>query len=102
VSYLRADSLDAGLSQALSHYPEIARLVGVEKPKTELDAGLERIGGMTEADREALLSALSDPPKGKKGKKTGCRTSSARHNALLVGLSLGSIWGILVGRLPLP
>jgi hypothetical protein len=45
-------------------------LVGVEKPKTELDAVLERIGGMTEADREALLSALRDQPEGNR-KKTG-------------------------------
>ena len=45
-------------------------MVGVEKPKTELDTVLERIGGMAEADREALLSALRDQPDGK-GKKTG-------------------------------
>ena len=48
----------------------VARLVGVGKPKTELDTVLEGIGGMTEADREALLSALRDQPEGK-GKKTG-------------------------------
>lgn len=59
-AYFRADSLYAGLSQALSHYPEVARLVGVEKSKTELDTVLERIGGMAEADRKALLSALRD------------------------------------------
>ena len=69
-AYLLAVSLYAGLSQALSHYPEVARLVGVEKPKAELDTVLERIGGMTEANREALLSALRDQPDGE-GKKTG-------------------------------
>ena len=53
-----------------SHCPEVARSVGVEKPKTERDAVLERIGGMTKADREALLSALRDQTDGK-GKKTG-------------------------------
>jgi hypothetical protein len=37
---------------------------------TELDAVLERVGGMTEAEREALLLALRDQPDGK-GKKTG-------------------------------
>ena len=37
---------------------------------TELDAVLERVGVMTEADREALLSALRDQRDGK-GKKTG-------------------------------
>ena len=37
---------------------------------TELDAVLERVGGMTEADSEALLPALRDQPDGK-GKKTG-------------------------------
>ena len=37
---------------------------------TELDAVLERVGAMTEADREALLSALRDQRNGK-GKKTG-------------------------------
>jgi integrase len=62
-AYLRADNLYAGLSQALSHFPEVAELVGVEKSKTDLDALLERVQGIGEAEREALLSALRNPPK---------------------------------------
>lgn len=69
-AYRRADSLYAGLSQALSHLPEVTSLVGVEKPKTEPGAVLERIDGMTEADWEALLLALRDQADDK-GKKTG-------------------------------
>jgi integrase len=69
-AYLRADSLYAGLSQALSHFPEVAGLVGVEKPKTELDDLLERVGKMTDSEREALKSALRDSPRAE-GKKTG-------------------------------
>jgi len=68
--YLRADNLYAGISQALSHFPEVAQLVGVEKPRTDIDILLDRVGQMTESEREALKSALRDPPKGKR-KQTG-------------------------------
>jgi len=69
-AYLRADSLYAGLSEALSHFPEVAQLVGVEKPRSEMDTLLERIEQMPEAEREALKSALRDLPKGNQ-KRTG-------------------------------
>jgi hypothetical protein len=68
--YLRADNLYAGISQALSHFPEVAQWVGVEKPITEMDILLDRVGQMTESEREALKSALRDSPKDKR-KRTG-------------------------------
>lgn len=45
-------------------------LVSAEKPKPEPDAVVERIDGMTEVDREALVVALRDQADDKR-KKTG-------------------------------
>jgi integrase len=69
--YLRADNLYAGISQALSHFPEVAQLVGVEKPRSEMDILMDRVSQMTDAEREALKSALRDPPTKGKRKRTG-------------------------------
>ena len=42
----------------------------MEKPITEMDILLDRVGQMTESEREALKSALRDSPKDKR-KRTG-------------------------------
>ena len=68
--YLRADGLYQSLSEAFREWPAVATVLGVEAPKTEVDALLESINGMGDAERDALLSALGVQPKGKR-KRTG-------------------------------
>jgi hypothetical protein len=68
--YLRADGLYQSLSEAFREWSAVAKVLGVEAPKTEVDALLESIKGMGDAERDALLSALGVQPKGKR-KRTG-------------------------------
>lgn len=68
--YLRADNLYQSLSEAFRQWPELATVLGVEAPKTEVAVLLESIKGMGDAERDALLSAL-DVLSEDKRKRTG-------------------------------
>jgi integrase len=53
--YLRADNLYRGLSQALSRFPEVAELVGVERIKSEQDSLRESTEKMSDTEWEAFV-----------------------------------------------
>ena len=72
---LRANNLYQRLPEAFRFLADLPTLLCVEEPTTDLDLLTERIRHMTNAEREALRSALSDPPSAEQ-KRTGSRSSA--------------------------